>query len=379
MNNILVFSDHAWPKLLHPGLKEIPHEQVMYIGLDSRWLAYSTPRREFESVLDLCTGSGVHAVLAAKHSKQVLAVDINQRAVEYTLLNALSLNLSNVKAQSGDLYENIEGTFDLITANPPFVPSPVDTLGYRDGGNDGDRVQHRIIKGLASHLAQGGIAQIITEIGESKEKALLDKVRQWLENTPMDIFILRFQSINADSYAASHANTDDTYGAYFDDIDRWTSNMRAQGYQNISSVLLTFKWSKNPNRPWNRIEDVDMLHNDIGWAIEELFEIENLLQRDDFFEILKQCNIVRDSNIGLLEARKIGGAITDAKAHAKLLDAPLPFAKWLDAEELNILEAIDKPMTLNTLAFKLASSEELLFEKVCGLIRSRMLIIKNLI
>ena len=373
IKNTLIFSDHAWPKLPHPGLKEISYEQVMYIGLDSRWLALSTPRRRFDSALDLCTGSGIHALLAAKHTKHVVAVDINQRAAECTNLNSLALNLSNIRVCVGDLYENIDGKFDLITANPPFVPSPADTLGYRDGGNNGERVQRKIVKGLASYLAKDGIAQIITEIGEAENESLLDKVRLWLGDTPMDIFILRFQSLSAASYAMSHANIDDSYKAYFDDIDRWTSNMRAQGYQKISSVLLTFKWSKNSAKPWGRIEDADMPSRDIGSQIEELFEIENLLQRDDIFELLKQTTLTRVSKIGLLEAREIGASLTDTKAHAKLLDASLSFAKWLSQEEVNILQAFDQPMTLSTLATKLSSSQEILFEKVCGLIRSGFL------
>ena len=201
LGGTLIFSDHAWPKLPHPGLKDIPHDQVMYIGPDSRWLAHSVPRREFSSALDLCTGSGVHAILAAKHAKNVIAADINQRAAECTILNAIASNIVNMEVKLGDLYGDIEQKFDLITANPPFVPAPADTLGYRDGGNDGERVQRRVVEGLPNFLAQGGIAQIITEIGERDGEELHDKVRAWLGNAPIDILILRFRSMAAASYA----------------------------------------------------------------------------------------------------------------------------------------------------------------------------------
>lgn len=373
INEMLIFSDHAWPKLPNPGLIDIPHNQVMYIGLDSRWLAYCTSRKMFESALDLCTGSGVHAVLAASHSKHVTAVDINQRSIDYTKLNALSNNLCNIQAQLGDLYENIEGTFELITANPPFVPSPVNTLGYRDGGNDGESVQRRIVQGLSAHLAKNGIAQIITEIGESPNRPLVDTIRSWLGDTPMDIFILRFQSMDADQYAVSHANTDESFEAYFNDIGRWTDNMIEQGYQTISSVLLTFQWSKNPNNPWNRIEDVDKPVKNIGSVIEYLFEQENLLQNDNIFEILKHKNIARSTQIGVLQAREIGSSDTEHKQHAKLMSSPLGFSKWLDTEDLHILEALNNPMNLTELASKLSSTEDILFKKICELIRSGML------
>ena len=45
VGDCLVFSDHAWPMLPHPGCANVPHDQVMSIGTDSRWLARVTVRR----------------------------------------------------------------------------------------------------------------------------------------------------------------------------------------------------------------------------------------------------------------------------------------------------------------------------------------------
>ena len=84
----LIFSDHAWPELPHPGCTAVPYDQVMAVGLDSRNLARATVRRPVRSALDLCTGSGVHALLAAAHAQRVLAVDLNPRAVRCTRFNA---------------------------------------------------------------------------------------------------------------------------------------------------------------------------------------------------------------------------------------------------------------------------------------------------
>jgi hypothetical protein len=78
----LIFSDHAWPELPHPGFSSVPYDQVMWVGLDSRHLARCTTRRRFGAALDLCTGSGIHALLASAHAGRVLAVDINPRAAK---------------------------------------------------------------------------------------------------------------------------------------------------------------------------------------------------------------------------------------------------------------------------------------------------------
>jgi len=372
VNNILIFSDHAWPKLPHPGYKDTPYDQVMYIGLDSRWLAHATVRKDFNSALDLCTGSGIHAVLAATHTKRVVAVDINQRAAKCTELNAFALGASNVEVFVGDLYEPLgEERFDLITANPPFVPSPVDSLGYRDGGRDGESVQSRIFEGLPRHLAHDGIAQIVTEIGERDGESLVDRLRKWLNHAPMNILVLRLQVKSAANYASSHANTDDTYETYLNEIDEWASNLREHGYKQVSTVLIAIKWSdKNLGEAWGRIEDVDAPTMSIGSAIENIFETENLIRRPDLFEILKSEKLCLSGKIALLEAMELGGSKIDSKAQVKLLGAPLAIAKWVDRDELDILLALKEPMMLEGLANKLPINEKILFDKISLLIKS---------
>jgi methylase of polypeptide subunit release factors len=142
----------------------VPYDHVMAVGVDSRHLARCTTRRPFRAALDLCTGSGVHALLASTHAEQMFAVDINPRAARCARFNARASGASNVEIMAGDLFEAVRGQpFDLITANPPFVPSPVDTLGFRDGGRSGEDIQKRIVAGLPHYLAPGGMAQLVTE------------------------------------------------------------------------------------------------------------------------------------------------------------------------------------------------------------------------
>jgi len=123
----MVFSDHAWPMLSNPGCVNGPSDQVMFVGTDSHWLARATTRRPVRAALDLCTGSGVHAVLAAGHAKRVVAVDLNARAARCAQFNGRIAGADHMEVLVGDLYEHLrEERFDLITANPPFVPSPTE-------------------------------------------------------------------------------------------------------------------------------------------------------------------------------------------------------------------------------------------------------------
>lgn len=77
--------------------------------------------RPGERVLDLGCGSGVNAIFAAAHAREVVAVDISEVAVRNTAENARRLGLTNVRTAISDMFANVEGHFDLILANPPYI------------------------------------------------------------------------------------------------------------------------------------------------------------------------------------------------------------------------------------------------------------------
>src|SRR5207245_6786718 len=67
------------------------------------------------------TGSGVSALLAARRGAEVVAVDINLTAVECAKSNAERNGLMDpITFVVGDIFEGVEGTFDLIVFDPPF-------------------------------------------------------------------------------------------------------------------------------------------------------------------------------------------------------------------------------------------------------------------
>jgi|GEM_PF-777899 methylase of polypeptide subunit release factors len=77
--------------------------------------------REGDRVLDLGCGSGVSTVFCAGKASQVHAVDISGSAVRNTEENCRLHGLTNVAVAQSDMFSNVEGRFDLILANPPYI------------------------------------------------------------------------------------------------------------------------------------------------------------------------------------------------------------------------------------------------------------------
>ncbi|MFL5781368.1 MAG: HemK2/MTQ2 family protein methyltransferase [Thermoleophilaceae bacterium] len=115
-------------------------------------------------VLDLCTGSGVLAIAAARLGARATAVDVSRRSIVTVRLNALLNGVSRaVRAVRGDLFDAVPGrSFDTIVSNPPYVPSESAELPSRgpsrawEGGPDGRVVLDRIIDEAPARLRPGG-------------------------------------------------------------------------------------------------------------------------------------------------------------------------------------------------------------------------------
>jgi hypothetical protein len=346
----LIFADHAWPLLPHPGCTSISDNQVMSIGTDSRWLARATVRRSVGAALDLCTGSGIQALLAAYHSKRVVAVDISPRAAQCARFNSSASGASNIEVLVGDLYEPVGNQrFDLITANPPFVPSPRDSLKFREGGRSGEEVQRRIIAGLPHHLAPGGMAHIVTELGERGDESLSDRLREWLGEAPMDIYILCLRVHSAANYAVGHADGVGSAESFFNSVHHWAENLRAQGYTRMVSVLLTFQWhDATTGPPWTRSDSPQSLHSAAGTEVSAALAAEHLVRQPGFNDLLVRSRVRRAGPIALQETRVLGYDLP-ANDQAELLGRSLPIQHRLDSTERVVLSLIEKPMAFSEL------------------------------
>jgi len=112
---------------------------------------------EGDRALEMGCGSGFLSLHMAKAGAYVVAVDLDERAVANALRNA-SLNDLRMQVLHSDLFRDVEGTFDLLVFNPPYLRGAVrddDDLCWA-GGEDGVQVTARFLREAREHLAPGG-------------------------------------------------------------------------------------------------------------------------------------------------------------------------------------------------------------------------------
>ena len=141
-------------------------ENVYEPAEDTFLLADNLDARKGERVLELGTGCGLLAILAAKAGAKVVATDINPAALKCARANAVKHRVGDrIDFRLGDLFEPVVGEhFDLVIFNPPYLPvEPEEALcGPLDraweAGPDGRRIIDRFLRELPNHLTPNGRA-----------------------------------------------------------------------------------------------------------------------------------------------------------------------------------------------------------------------------
>ena len=138
-----------------------------------------------DRILDIGTGTGAIALSLGKHIVKSLVTgsDIEDKALSLARENKEITNISNVEFIKSDLFENIDGKFDLIISNPPYInKEDYDKLEkelYFEpksalyGGEDGLLFYKKIIKKAPDYLNDQG--HLIFEIGYD-QKEILNKL-----------------------------------------------------------------------------------------------------------------------------------------------------------------------------------------------------------
>jgi release factor glutamine methyltransferase len=110
-----------------------------------------------QRVLEMGCGSGLLSLHCAKMGASVVAVDINQKAVDCTRAN-LERNHLRAKVDRSDLFSNVVDRFDLILFNPPYLVGDEEGDLERSwaGGKDGVQILERFLREAPDRLDPGG-------------------------------------------------------------------------------------------------------------------------------------------------------------------------------------------------------------------------------
>ena len=185
--DILVTPDVLTPR---PETEDLVEQAAAYFDKKGRY-----------TFLDMCTGSGcIAAALAVKFpNARVLAVDISDKALKVAQENLKKHKLlERVQLLQSNLWEEVTGVFDLIIANPPYIPTE-NLAGLTrevrheprlalDGGADGYEITRPLCQAADSFLAPGGLLAV--ELDDEQAGPLARGLQEigWHVEVKKDIF-----------------------------------------------------------------------------------------------------------------------------------------------------------------------------------------------
>jgi release factor glutamine methyltransferase len=168
----------------------------VYIGPDSLTLAAALPASgRWQRCLDLCTGSGIQAIMLAASAQQVVAAEIHPLAANAARFNAALNHVEDrVEVHHGHLYDPVPaGPYDLIVSNPPFLPVPAGVhhalAGH--GGEDGLSVLGPLLEGIPPRLSDRGEALIYAEgVGDGEGPFVRQRLQELAAAHRLDVHLL---------------------------------------------------------------------------------------------------------------------------------------------------------------------------------------------
>jgi len=152
------------PSLIGRILKAIGQlpEPVYYPSDDSFLMldAISDIPFQGKDVLDIGTGSGILGLFCAMQGANVTISDVNELAIRYALraAEALGVKLNPVLS---DLFSNVNGKFDSVLFNPPYLSSVRVKDQAVDGGPEGIALARNFLRDLPLHLQKNGTAFLL--------------------------------------------------------------------------------------------------------------------------------------------------------------------------------------------------------------------------
>lgn len=146
--------------------------------------------------LEIGVGTGIISLLLAKKCKSVTGVDINQHAINLAKKNAELNKVKNVRFFESDLFEYVQGLFDVIVFNTPYVPTDGEKEDPAwDGGKTGRIVIDRFLEKAPAFLKENGKILTVESSLSDYKKTLLFFAKKGMDANVVEKQKLDFEEI----------------------------------------------------------------------------------------------------------------------------------------------------------------------------------------
>jgi methylase of polypeptide subunit release factors len=278
-----------------------PKDHVLGFSPSTLTLARMTVRTQSRNTLDLGTGAGLQALLAAAHSDHVVATDLNPRAVAMARFNASLNGITTIDCREGDIFAPIHHAevFDTIVSNPPFVVGPAEGHLFMSAGRDSDAVCRQLAREAPRHLAPGGWCQFLANWAVQPNQDWRERLQDWFTATGCDAWVIRRGREPADEYAALWIETDrDDPAEYAARFDAWMRWYQERDIEAVDYGLVTMRRRDGDPQATGRIR-CDDVHGD--WRSATGADIAAAFARHDWLDsttdqaLLSACLTVSDA------------------------------------------------------------------------------------
>ncbi len=333
-----------------PAGAATPFDYVPGVQAPSVTLAKLAVRLPVERTLDLGTGCGLQALLAAKHARLVVATDLNERALAFAEFNARLNEVGNIEFRHGSTFEPVEGErFDLVVANPPYVISPDHDYSYRDSGLPGDELCRRIVKDVPAHLEEGGFAHLLVSWVHDTDGEWDAPLREWIAGNGCDAWLLHYRTSDPLDHTLTWlrplAEEDPT--VFEDAVGRWLAYMRERGIEAVGFGAIVLR-RRSGGHNWTHAEQLPL--GQLQPASEHTLRV---FAANDRLELLGDDQALLDERLRLTSRHRLRQTLVcrdgtvEVEAAALELTDGLCFTVGLDRYTTVLLPHLDgsRPLT----------------------------------
>jgi methylase of polypeptide subunit release factors len=341
-------------------LKLVPHGDLLIASdrdsdgpTGSDWVAGIHPpsvtlaklivRRPVARALDVGTGNGIQALLASRHSKTVVATDVNPRALAFAGLNARLNGASNIELREGSYFAPAEEErFDLLTCNPPYVISPETRYAYRDSGLPGDTVSREVVERAPAFLSDGGFAHVLISWAHADGDPW-GPLEAWVADSGCDSWLLHFGSDDPVAHAAEWLKpvAREDADEFRDRLGEWLEYLAGLGIEAIAHGAVTLR--RRPGcRNWTRRDSVSLDRlEQAGEHVLRVFETQDYLESlDDDGQLLESTFTLVDGH-HLEQTLACRDGLAELHSTTLVLDGGLGFRVALDDHTARLLPLLD--------------------------------------